>query len=30
MVWDKYLSIGKDMLHQEFIRRILDVDKQKE
>lgn len=30
MVWDKYLSVGKDMLHQEFIRRILDVDKQKE
>lgn len=29
MVWDKYLSVGKDMLHQEFIKRILDVDKQK-
>jgi hypothetical protein len=30
MVWEKYISIGKDMLHQEFIKRILDVDKQKE
>jgi len=29
MVWEKYISIGKDMLHQEFIKRILDVDKQK-
>jgi hypothetical protein len=27
MVWDKFVDTSKKLLHQEFIRRILDVDK---
>jgi len=27
MVWDKFTDISKKLLHQEFIRRILDVAK---
>ena len=27
MVWDKFVDTSKKSLHQEFIRRILDVDK---
>lgn len=27
MLWEKYVEAGKTQLHQEFIRRILAVDK---
>jgi hypothetical protein len=29
MVWDKFVDTSKKLLHQEFIRRILDVAKDK-
>ena len=28
MVWDKFVDTSKGLLHQEFLRRILAVDKQ--